>query len=149
MGGFSSIVPMATSILQTSQQLSAQQAATEDQLARNEQARAAELADITARQQQADRERADDLRRRQARQRALQGASGLMAGGSGSASAVLAGYEQAAASDAEFDRDQAARRRAQVNQQAGWRERSLLRSAQDDTVARLGAWFARRDGWGG
>ena len=63
--------------------------------------------------------------------------------------AVLAGYEKAALSDAALDDAEAARKRNQINQRAEWRERSLLRSAQDDTVARLSAWFARRDGWGG
>ena len=72
-----------------------------------------------------------------------------MAGGTGSASAVLAGYEKAALDDQATDRAEATRKRNQINASASWREKSLLRTAQDDTVARLSAWFARRDGFGG
>ncbi|MFV1850549.1 MAG: hypothetical protein ACMZ66_07570 [Thalassospira sp.] len=147
MGGFTSIVPIAASVLQAGQRIEANRASTQNQIARNEAARQAELADIAAQQKQEDAERADTLRRQQAGIRARQGASGLIAGGSGSASAVLAGYEKAAMQDQETDQAAAMRKRNQINQQASWREKSLLRSAQDDTVARLSAWFSRRDGF--
>lgn len=147
MGGFTSIVPIAASVLQAGQRIEANRASTQSQIARNEAARQAELADIAAQQKQEDAERADTLRRQQAAIRARQGASGLIAGGSGSASAVLAGYEKAAMQDQETDQAAAMRKRNQINQQASWREKSLLRSAQDDTVARLSAWFSRRDGF--
>ncbi len=111
--------------------------------------RTARLADIEARQKQQNTEREDALRRRQAALRARQGASGLMAGGTGSASAVLAGYEKAALQDQVADAAEATRKRNQINANAGWREKSLLRTVQDDTTARLSAWFARRDGFGG
>lgn len=145
MGGFTSIVPIAASVLQAGQRIEANRTSTQNQIARNEAARQAELADIAAQQKQEDAERADTLRRQQAAIRARQGASGLIAGGSGSASAVLAGYEKAAMQDQETDQAAAMRKRNQINQQASWREKSLLRSAQDDTVARLSAWFSRRD----
>ncbi|WP_102785181.1 hypothetical protein [Thalassospira sp. GB04J01] len=148
MGGFSSIVPMAASALQTGQQISANQARQQSAVAQTEAQRKADLEAIAATKAERDVARAEDLRVRQARARARQGASGQMAGGSGSASAVLAGYEKAALSDAALDDAAATRKRNQINQRADWRERSLLRSAQDDTVARLSAWFARRDGWG-
>lgn len=147
MGGFTSIVPIAASVLQAGQRIEANRANTQNQIARNEAARQAELADIAAQQKQEDAERADTLRRQQAAIRARQGASGLIAGGSGSASAVLAGYEKAALKDQEADQAAVMRKRNQINQQASWREKSLLRSAQDDTVARLSAWFSRRDGF--
>lgn len=147
MGGFTSIVPIAASVLQAGQRIEANRASTQNQIARNEAARQAELADIAAQQKQEDAERADTLRRQQAAIRARQGASGLIAGGSGSASAVLAGYEKAAMQDQETDQAAAMRKRNRINQQASWREKSLLRSAQDDTVARLSAWFSRRDGF--
>ncbi|WP_412776857.1 hypothetical protein [Thalassospira lucentensis] len=148
MGGFSSIVPMAASVLQTGQQISANQARQQSAVAQAEAQRKADLEAIAATKAERDVARAEELRVRQAQIRARQGASGLLTGGSGSASAVLAGYEKAALSDAALDDAEAARKRTQINQQADWRERSLLRSAQDDTVARLSAWFARRDGWG-
>lgn len=148
MGGFSSIVPMAASALQTGQQISANQARQQSAVAQTEAQRKADLEAIAATKAERDVARAEELRVRQAQIRARQGASGLLTGGSGSASAVLAGYEKAALSDAARDDAEAARRRTRINQQADWRERSLLRSAQDDTVARLSAWFARRDGWG-
>ena len=149
MGGFSSIVPMAASVLQTGQQISAHQARQQSAVAQTEAQRKADLEAIAATKAERDAVRAEELRVRQAQIRARQGASGLLTGGSGSASAVLAGYEKAALSDAALDDAEAARKRNQINQQADWREKSLLRSAQDDTVARLSAWFARRDGWGG
>jgi hypothetical protein len=148
MGGFTSIVPMAASVLQAGQRIQANQTSAQQQIAQTEAARTAELADITARQKDEDAKREEMLRRRQASIRARQGASGLMAGGSGSASAVLAGYEKAALQDKASEDADALRKRNRINQKAGWREKSLLRSAQDDTVTRLSAWFARRDGWG-
>ena len=105
MGGFTSIVPIAASVLQAGQRIEANRANTQNQIARNEAARQAELADIAAQQKQEDAERADTLRRQQAAIRARQGASGLIAGGSGSASAVLAGYEKAALKDQEADQE--------------------------------------------
>ena len=141
-------MPMAASALQTGQQISANQARQQSAVAQTEAQRKADLEAIAATKAERDVARAEDLRVRQARARARQGASGQMAGGSGSASAVLAGYEKAALSDAALDDAAATRKRNQINQRADWRERSLLRSAQDDTVARLSAWFARRDGWG-
>ena len=148
MGGFTSIVPMAASVLQTGQRIAANQSAAQNQVAQTEAARQGELAEIEARAREDAIKREEDLRRRQATVRARQGASGLMAGGSGSASAVLAGYEKAALQDAQQDAAGADRMRSRINQQASWREKSLLRSAQDDTVARLNAWFSKRDGWG-
>ncbi|AXO15659.1 hypothetical protein [Thalassospira indica] len=148
MGGFTSIVPMAASVLQTGQRISADQANTQSRINQGEAARKADLAEIEAREREDAAQRAEDLRRRQATIRARQGASGLMAGGSGSASAVLAGYEKAARQDGDLAADATARRRTRINQQAAWREKSLLRSSQDDTVARLNAWFSKRDGWG-
>ena len=148
MGGFSSIVPMAASVLQTGQQISANHARQQSAVAQTDAQRKADLEAIAATKAERDVARAEELRVRQAQIRARQGASGLLAGGSGSASAVLAGYEKAALSDAALDDAEAARKRTQINQQADWREKSLLRSGQDDTVARLSAWFARRDGWG-
>ncbi|WP_336081760.1 hypothetical protein [Thalassospira sp. CH_XMU1448-2] len=149
MGGFTSIVPLAASALQTGQKIQASQASAQSRIAELDEARKAELADIDARQKQQDTEREETLRRRQASLRAKQGASGLMAGGTGSASAVLAGYEKAALDDQATDRAEATRKRNQINASASWREKSLLRTAQDDTAARLSAWFARRDGFGG
>lgn len=146
MGGFTSIVPMAASVLQTGQRISANQTNAQSRIDQGEAARQAELAEIEARQREDATQREEDLRRRQATARARQGASGLMAGGSGSASAVLAGFEKTARQDAELDADAAARKRRRINQQAAWREKSLLRSTQDDTVARLNAWFSKRDG---
>jgi hypothetical protein len=148
MGGFTSIVPMAASVLQTGQRIAADQANSQSRINQTEAARQADLAEIEAREREDAAKRAEDLRRRQATVRARQGASGLIAGGSGSASAVLAGFEKAARQDAELEADAANRKRARINQQAAWREKSLLRSAQDDTVARLNAWFSKRDGWG-
>ncbi|MCC4238746.1 hypothetical protein [Thalassospira povalilytica] len=149
MGGFTSIVPMAASALQTGQQIQANQASTQSRIAMLDADRKAELAEIDANQKQKDADREDALRRRQATLRARQGASGLMAGGSGSANAVLAGYEKAARDDQQADASEASRKRNQINASASWREKSLLRTAQDDTTARLSAWFARRDGLGG
>ena len=146
MGGFTSIVPMAASVLQTGQRISANQTNAQSRIDQGEAARQAELAEIQARQREDATKREEALRRRQATARARQGASGLMAGGSGSSSAVLAGFEKAARQDAELDADAAARKRRRINQQAAWREKSLLRSSQDDTVARLNAWFSKRDG---
>jgi len=148
MGGFTSIVPMAASVLQTGQRISANQSNAQSRIDQTEAARQADLAEIAAREREDAAQRAEDLRRRQATARARQGASGLMAGGSGSASAVLAGYEKAARQDGDLAADATARRRTRINQQAAWREKSLLRSSQDDTVARLNAWFSKRDGWG-
>ncbi|MEQ8286061.1 hypothetical protein [Thalassospira sp.] len=144
MGGFTSIVPMAASALQTGQKIQAGQADAQSRIELTQAARQADLADIAAKQKQQDTAREDALRRRQASLRARQGASGLMAGGSGSASAVLAGYEKAAQQDAASDDAAATRKRNQINHQASWREKSLLRSTQDDTVARLTAWFSQR-----
>ncbi|CAM3461055.1 hypothetical protein [Thalassospira profundimaris] len=148
MGGFTSIVPMAASVLQTGQRISANQTNAQSRIDQTEAARQAELAEIAAREREDATNREEELRRRQATARARQGASGLMAGGSGSASAVLAGYEKAARQDTDQSADAAARNRNRINQQAAWREKSLLRSSQDDTVARLNAWFSKRDGWG-
>lgn len=148
MGGFTSIVPMAASVLQTGQRIAASQSNAQSRIDQTEAARQAELAEIAAREREDATNREDELRRRQATARARQGASGLMAGGSGSASAVLAGYAKAARQDADQSADAAARNRNRINQQAAWREKSLLRSSQDDTVARLNAWFSKRDGWG-
>ena len=147
MGGFTSIVPMAASVLQTGQRIAADQANSQSRINQTEAARQADLAEIEAREREDAAKREEDLRWRQATVRARQGASGLMAGGSGSASAVLAGYEKAARQDADLSADAMARRRTRINQQAAWREKSLLRSSQDDTVARLNAWFSKRDGW--
>ncbi|MBC05963.1 hypothetical protein [Thalassospira sp.] len=148
MGGFTSIVPMAASVLQTGQRISANQSDAQARINQGEAARQAELAELEARQREDAAKREEDLRRRQATVRARQGASGLMTGGSGSASAVLAGFEKAARQDADLDADAANRKRTRINQQAAWREKSLLRSVEDDTVARLNAWFSKRDGWG-
>lgn len=139
---------MAASVLQTGQQISAHQARQQNAVAQTRAQRKADLDAVAATNAERDAKRAEELRIRKAQIRARQGASGIMAGGSGSASAVLAGYDKLAASDAARDDAKATRSRNQINQQADWRERSLLRSAQDDTVARLSAWFARRDGWG-
>ncbi|MBX2831272.1 MAG: hypothetical protein KTR23_08855 [Rhodospirillales bacterium] len=144
MGGFTSIVPMAASVLQTGQKIQAGQTSAQSQIEQAQAARQAELANIAANQKQQDAAREDALRRRQASLRARQGASGLIAGGSGSASAVLAGYEKSALQDAASDEAAATRKRNQINNQASWREKSLLRSTQDDTVARLTAWFSQR-----
>lgn len=148
MGGFTSIVPMAASVLQTGQRIAASQSDAQSRIDQSEASRQAQLAEIEAREREDAIKREEDLRRRQATARARQGASGLIAGGSGSASAVLAGYEKAATQDAELSAQAAARDRTRINQQAAWREKSLLRSTQDDTVARLNAWFSKRDGWG-
>lgn len=148
MGGFTSIVPMAASVLQTGQRVAASQNDAQARINQSEAARQADLAEIEAREREDAAKREEDLRRRQAAIRARQGASGLMAGGSGSASAVLAGYEKAARQDADLSANATARKRTRINQQAAWREKSLLRSSQDDTVARLNAWFSKRDGWG-
>lgn len=148
MGGFSSIVPMAASALQTGQQISANQARQQNAVAQTEAQRKADLAAVAAANAERDAKRAEELRIRKAQIRARQGASGMMAGGAGSASAVLAGYDTVAARESARDDAKTARSRREINQDADWRERSLLRSAQDDTVARLSAWFARRDGWG-
>ena len=148
MGGFTSIVPMAASVLQTGQRISANQTNAQSRIDQTEAARKAELAEIAAREREDATNREEDLRRRQATACARKGAAGLMAGGSGSASAVLAGYEKATRQDADQSADAAARNRNRINQQAAWREKSLLRSSQDDTVARLNAWFSKRDGWG-
>ena len=94
MGGFTSIVPMAASVLQTGQRISANQSDAQARINQGEAARQAELAELEARQREDAAKREEDLRRRQATVRARQGASGLMTGGSGSASAVLAGFEK-------------------------------------------------------
>ncbi|PTC00783.1 hypothetical protein C9975_05660 [Thalassospira xiamenensis] len=147
MGAFASYAPMALSALQTGQQISSNRAAQKSRAAETEANRQADIAQINASEMERARERAEELRIRQARLRARQGAAGLQSGGTGSASAVLAGLEKQALSETQADADTAARKRAEVNRQASWRETSLLRSSQDDTVARLNAWFARRDGW--
>ncbi|MET4731482.1 hypothetical protein ABIE64_000173 [Thalassospira sp. MBR-102] len=147
MGAFASYAPMALSALQTGQQISSNRAAQKSRAAETEANRQADIAQINASEMERARERAEELRIRQARLRARQGAAGLQSGGTGSASAVLAGLEKQALSETQAETDAAARRRAEVNRQASWRETSLLRSSQDDTVARLNAWFARRDGW--
>lgn len=147
MGAFASYAPMALSALQTGQQISSNRADQKSRAAETEANRQADIASINASETERARERAEELRIRQARLRARQGAAGLQSGGTGSASAVLAGLEKQALSETQADADAAARKRAEVNRQASWRETSLLRSSQDDTVARLNAWFARRDGW--
>jgi len=147
MGAFASYAPMALSALQTGQQISSNRAAQKSRAAETEANRQADIAQINASETERARERAEELRIRQARLRARQGAAGLQSGGTGSTSAVLAGLEKQALSETQAETDAAARRRAEVNRQASWRETSLLRSSQDDTVARLNAWFARRDGW--
>ena len=149
MGGFTSIVPMALSALQTGQKIQANQASAQSRIDLLDANRKADLADIEARQKQQDADREVALRRRQATLRARQGAAGLMAGGAGSASAVLAGYEKSAREEQAADAREALRKRNQINANASWREKSLLRGVQDDTTARLSAWFARRDGLGG
>ena len=123
MGGFTSIVPVAASVLQTGQRIAADQANTQSRINQTEAARKADLAEIEAREREDAIKRAEDLRRRQATVRARQGASGLMSGGSGSASAVLAGYEKAARQDADLGADATARKRTRINQQAAWREK--------------------------
>ena len=138
---------MALSALQTGQQISSNRADQKSRAAETEANRQADIASINASETERARERAGELRIRQARLRARQGAAGLQSGAAGSASAVLAGLEKQALSDARTDEAEAARKRAEVNRQASYRETSLLRSSQDDTVARLNAWFARRDGW--
>lgn len=147
MGAFASYAPMALSALQTGQQIASNRAAQKSRAAETEANRQADIAQINASETARARERAEELRIRQARLRARQGAAGLQSGASGSASAVLAGLEKQALSETRAETDAAARRRAEINRQAGYRQTSLLRSAQDDTVARLNAWFARRDGW--
>jgi hypothetical protein len=135
--------------LQTGQKIQADQARAQSRIDLIETNRQADLAAIEARQKQQDAKREDALRRRQAALRARQGAAGLMAGGSGSASAVLAGYEKAALQDQVAEGAAATRKRTRINANASWREKSLLRNAEDDMTARLTAWFARRDGMGG
>ena len=147
MGAFASYAPMALSALQTGQQISSNRADQKNRAAETEANRQVDIAQINASEAERARERAEELRIRQARLRARQGAAGLQSGGTGSASAVLAGLEKQALSETHADADAAARKRAEVNRQASWRETSLLRSFQDVTVARLNAWFARRDGW--
>ena len=147
MGAFASYAPMALSALQTGQQIASNRADQKSRTAETEANRQADIASINASETERARERAEELRIRQARLRARQGAAGLQSGAAGSASAVLAGLEKQALSQTQADADAAARKRAEVNRQASWRETSLLRSSQDDTVARLNAWFARRDGW--
>ncbi len=83
MGGFTSIVPMAASVLQTGQRISANQTNAQSRIDQTEAARQAELAEIAAREREDATNREEDLRRRQATARARQGASGLMAGGGG------------------------------------------------------------------
>tara|TARA_R110000868_G_scaffold165328_6_gene398652 strand:+ start:235989 stop:236435 length:447 start_codon:yes stop_codon:yes gene_type:complete len=148
MGAFASYAPMALSALQTGQQISSNRADQKSRAAQTEATRQADINQINASEAERERARAEELRIRQAQLRARQGASGLQSGATGSASAVLAGLEKQALSEAATDEAAAARQRASVNQQASWREQSLLRSSQDNTVARLNAWFARRDGWG-
>lgn len=144
MGGFSSIAPLAVSALQTGQQISAQKAQTRQATRTADQNRAAELADLQAEQQARAEDRARQLKQDQATLRARQGASGLAAGGTGSASAVLSGLQRNLLEENATDAQTVARKTAEINRATEQRKQSLLSTSRRDTINRINSWFATR-----
>lgn len=144
MGGFSSIAPLAVSALQTGQQISAQKAQTRQATKTADQNRAAELADLRAEQQARAEDRAQQLKQDQATLRARQGASGLAAGGTGSARAVLSGLQRNLLEENATDAQTVARKTAEISRATEQRKQSLLSASRRDTINRINSWFATR-----